>query len=194
MEVIRVKAPISRDRLLNASLDLIRRNGLSATSVADLCAAAGVTKGAFFHHFATKDDLAIAAAEHWTCTTDAAFDVAAYRNHADPLDRVLGYLAQRRQWLDGPLPEVTCLVGTMVQEAYATAPNIRDAACASILGHADDVARDIEAARALHAPDAAWNAGDLSLHIQAVLQGSFILAKATNDIAVAQRSIEYLTD
>jgi TetR/AcrR family transcriptional repressor of nem operon len=182
----------TRTRLLDAAMALIRRDGLSATSVADLCAAAGVTKGAFFHHFATKEDLAVAAAEHWNSTTGALFDAAPYRRHADPLDRVLGYVAQRREWLAGPLPEVTCLAGTMVQEAYVTAPAIRDAARDSILGHAATVTRDIEAARALHAPDAPWDAQGLSLHIQAVLQGAFILAKATGDTAVAQGSLDHL--
>ncbi|MBU2359311.1 MAG: TetR/AcrR family transcriptional regulator [Alphaproteobacteria bacterium] len=110
----------ARDRILDASLVLIRRDGFAATSVAALCAAASVSKGAFFHHFDSKDDLAIAAAKYWSRTTGALFDAADYRLHADPFDRVIGYVALRRALLDGPLPEVTCLVGTMVQEAYVS--------------------------------------------------------------------------
>ncbi len=90
------------------------------------------------------------------------------------------------------MPEVTCLAGTMVQEAYVSAPAVRDAARASILGHAARVTRDIEAARALHAPDAPWDAQGVSLHVQAVLQGAFILAKATGDVDVAQASLDHL--
>ena len=182
----------ARDRLLDASLVLIRRDGLAATSVADLCAGAEVTKGAFFHYFATKEDLAVAAVGHWTRTTNALFNAAEYRSLADPLDRVLGYLSQRRDWLEGPLPNVTCLVGTMVQEAYVTSPAVRDAARDSILGHAQDVARDIESAQAKHAPEATWDALGLSLHMQGVIQGAFILAKATGNLAVARQSIDHL--
>ncbi|MBU2360370.1 MAG: hypothetical protein KKB02_15825 [Alphaproteobacteria bacterium] len=54
------------------------------------------------------------------------------------------------------------------------------------------MAHDIAAARDRYAPDADWDALDLSLHIQAVIQGAFILAKATDDVAVAQRSIDHL--
>jgi TetR/AcrR family transcriptional regulator, transcriptional repressor for nem operon len=43
---------------MEAAFTLVRRKGLSATSVDDICAAAGVSKGAFFHHFKSKDALA----------------------------------------------------------------------------------------------------------------------------------------
>jgi AcrR family transcriptional regulator len=52
----------ARQKLLDATLALIRKKGYSSTSVDELCAQAGVTKGAFFHHFKSKDALAIAAA------------------------------------------------------------------------------------------------------------------------------------
>ena len=63
----------ARARLLDAAVQVIRTKGLSATSVDDLCAAAGVTKGAFFHHFESKQALAVAAAEYWSLTTGALF-------------------------------------------------------------------------------------------------------------------------
>jgi TetR/AcrR family transcriptional repressor of nem operon len=48
----------ARDRLLDASLRLVRERGYNATSVDEFCQAAGVTKGAFFHHFRSKEELA----------------------------------------------------------------------------------------------------------------------------------------
>ena len=53
----------ARIRLLEAARDVIRAKGFAATSVDDLCRAADVTKGAFFHHFGSKDALGVAAAE-----------------------------------------------------------------------------------------------------------------------------------
>jgi TetR/AcrR family transcriptional repressor of nem operon len=85
--------PGARPKLLAAALSVIRTKGYSATSVDELCAAAGVTKGAFFHHFKSKDELGVAAADHWTETTGARFAAAPYHDHATPLDRILGYLA-----------------------------------------------------------------------------------------------------
>ncbi|MCB1630132.1 MAG: TetR/AcrR family transcriptional regulator, partial [Xanthomonadales bacterium] len=134
---------VARTRLLDAAVAVIREKGYSATTVDDLCRAAGVTKGAFFHHFKTKDDLAVAAAEYWSEMTGALFASAPYHDHADPLDRVLAYVDFRKAILQGGVPEFTCLVGTMVQEAYETQPAIRDACDASISGHAATVAKDI---------------------------------------------------
>lgn len=182
----------ARAKILNAALTVIRTQGYSATTVDDLCEAAGVTKGAFFHHFKSKEDLAVAAAAHWSAITNQFFDQAPYRNHADPLDRVLGYIDFRREILQGALPEFTCLVGTMVQETYDSSPSIREACKNSIFGHASDVAKDIEEAKKLYAPGATWSSEGLALHTQAVIQGSFILAKAGNNSEIAAESITHL--
>jgi TetR/AcrR family transcriptional repressor of nem operon len=186
------KPESAKTRILDAALEVIRAKGYAATTVDDLCAKAGVTKGAFFHHFASKEDLAITAAQHWSETTDAIFAAAPYHRHTDPADRVLGYIDFRKKLLHGPISAITCLVGTMVQETHASNPAIRDACQRSIFGHAAVVQNDIEQARTLHAPGAAWNAQGLALHLQAVIQGAYILAKSDQDIGVATESLDHL--
>jgi len=141
-----VARPSAKTKLLDAALSLLREKGFSATTVDDLCARAGVTKGAFFHHFKSKQELGVAAADHWSAVTGALFEQAPYHDHEDALDRVLGYIELRRALLEGDIPEFTCVVGTMVQEAFAQHPEIRDACAASIFGHAGTLVADIEAA------------------------------------------------
>lgn len=184
--------PDARSRLLDAALSVIRTKGYSATTVDGLCAAAGVTKGAFFHHFKNKDALGVAAAEHWSETTGVLFSEAPYHDHADPLDRVLGYVAFRKALLQGGVPEFTCLVGTMVQETYETAPAIRDACDRSISGHAATLEADIEEAVRIRGMSPEWTATSLALHTQAVLQGAFILAKAKGGPEIAADSVDHL--
>lgn len=187
------KATNARTRLLEAAFAVIREKGYAATSVDDLCAAAGVTKGAFFHHFASKEQLAVAAARHWSEVTGELFASAPYHGHSDPLDRVLGYLAFRREIVAGrSVPEFTCLVGTMVQEAYASHPAIRSACDASISGHAAKLVADIAEAKLDCGIDGDWSAESLALHTQAVLQGAFILAKAKGGPEIATASIDHL--
>jgi TetR/AcrR family transcriptional regulator, transcriptional repressor for nem operon len=186
------KAQAAKEKLLNAALALIREKGFSATTVDDLCARAGVTKGAFFHYFKSKDELGVAAAEHWSAVTGALFERAPYHDPADPLDRVLAYIEFRRGLLRGEIPEFTCVVGTMVQETYGQHPEIRDACAASIFGHAGTLTDDVAAAMAQHGISAGWTAESLAAHTQAVLQGAFILAKAKNDVGVAIESVDHL--
>src|SRR6266511_107719 len=54
-----VEHPVVRTRLLEAARQLMLRDGFPATGVAEICAAAGVTKGSFFHYFAGVDEFAV---------------------------------------------------------------------------------------------------------------------------------------
>ena len=76
-------------------------SGYEATSVDDLCRAAGVTKGAFFHHFKSKEELAVAAAAHWSAVTGALFAAAPYHAYEDPLDQLIAYIDFRAALLEG---------------------------------------------------------------------------------------------
>jgi TetR/AcrR family transcriptional regulator, transcriptional repressor for nem operon len=182
----------ARTHLLEAAISVIRAKGYAATTVDDLCSAAGFTKGAFFHHFKTKEDLGVAAAQHWSKVTGELFAAAPYHRHADPLERVLGYLEFRKNLLTGEVAEFTCLVGTMVQETFESNPTIRAACDASISGHAQKLETDIAEAMRQRGLGEQWTAKSLALHTQAVLQGAFILAKAKRDAKIAAASIDHL--
>lgn len=182
----------AKARLLDAALTVIRTKGYNAATVDDICRAAGVSKGSFFHYFRDKEALAIAAAEHFSARATALFAAAEYRDNADPRERVLHYADLRTAMLSGGLADFTCLLGTMVQETYATHPAIREACDRHIRVHADAVAHDLEAAKRAYAPDAPWTAESMALFTQAVVQGAFILAKAHDDPAVAADCIVHL--
>jgi TetR/AcrR family transcriptional repressor of nem operon len=177
---------------LEAARELIRARGFAATSIDDLCRAAQVTKGAFFHHFGSKEALGVAAAEFWSETTGALFAAAPYHAPTNALDRVLAYVAFRRAIIAGTTAEFTCLAGTLIQEVYDTSHAIREACGRAIFGHAETLVADIEAARQEHGITGQWTAASLARHTQAVLQGAFILAKAGNDAELARESVDHL--
>jgi len=186
-------------KLLNAALALFRERGYTDTTVDDLCRAAGVTKGTFFHYFSSKEALALAAIQHWNDVTGALFAGAPYHAVGDPRERLLAYLDFRAQLVRGEAPEFTCLLGTLVQETFATHPNLREACGDGIEAHARTLEPTIEAAKARYAPDAEWSAANLARHTQAVLQGAFVLAKAMNnpqivldEVAHLRRYVEHL--
>ncbi len=182
----------SKTRLLNAALHVIRAKGYAATTVEDICHKAGVTKGSFFHHFRSKDELALAAASYWGSMTDGFFAAAPYRRLQDPLDRLLGYVDFRASILNGELPDYTCLLGTLVQETYATHSEIRAACERGLSSHIAELTRDIAAAKKLYAPKARWSPESVGYFIQTVLQGSFIFAKAQQSPAVVRENLNHL--
>lgn len=185
---------VSRTKFLDAAMLVFRTKGYTATRVEDICAAAGLTKGSFFHHFDSKEALAIAAARHWSSVTDAVFEAAPYRSVASARERLLGYIDQRQAMLSGQLASITCLAGTLIQETYETVPAVREAFSRSIRHHLEHVAALVAEAKAECAPGADWSPMDVAEHTQAVLQGAFVMAKAEQDIAIAARSLEFLKD
>jgi TetR/AcrR family transcriptional regulator, transcriptional repressor for nem operon len=182
----------ARIALLDAAPALMRQNGWAATSVEQLCRVAGVTKGAFFHYFESKEALGVAAAQRWTEVTTPQFANAPYHRHTDPLDRILGYLDFRRAIVHGPLEAFTCFAGTTVQETFAVSEPIRIACGASISGHASTLEADFDEALRKYPAAEPVTARCLALCTQTVLQGGFVVAKAQGDAGPLPDGIAHL--
>lgn len=179
----------ARTKLLEAAIKLVRRGGFAGTSVDQLCSEAGVTKGAFFHHFASKEALGVAVADYWSSSTGAFFAAAPYHHYATAIDRVLGYIDFRAALISGPAESFSCVAGTMLQEAFLSSEAIRAACEASILGNAASLEADLaEAIR--DAGVSGTSPASLARHVQTVLQGAFILAKARGEAAAATMALE----
>ncbi|NGO55052.1 TetR/AcrR family transcriptional regulator [Allomesorhizobium camelthorni] len=181
-----------KTRFLNATIKVVRIKGYAATRIEDVCAEAGLSKGSFFHHFKSKEDLALAASAHWDARAADIFARAPFHDEADPRDRLIAYVDFRKAILTGDLPDFTCFAGTIVQEAYRTHPDI-SAACARSLGAGvRSLEADIRAAMDKYGVRADWTPESLALHMEAVVQGGFILAKARGGAKAAAESLDHL--
>ncbi len=182
----------SKSQFLDATIKLVRIKGYTAARIEDICAEAGLTKGSFFHHFRGKEDLALAAVAHWDARAAAMFAEAPFRDKADPLDRLLVYVDFRKAALKGDLSDFTCFAGTIVQEAYRTHPEISAACAGSIDSGLRSLEADIRAAIDKYGVPGDWTSESLALHMEAVVQGGFILAKAKGGAAAAAESLNHL--
>src|SRR2546425_929238 len=84
----KVEAAVTREQLLDAAERVFRDRGVAKTSLAEVAAAAGVTRGAVYWHFRDKADLFDAMCERATLPLDAMLVEAGGRTHDDPLGAV----------------------------------------------------------------------------------------------------------
>jgi TetR/AcrR family transcriptional repressor of nem operon len=172
--------PVTKQQILDAAQELMLAKGYTATSVDEICAAAGLTKGSFFHYFEGKEHLGRLVAERFYASWQQLSQAASFRRKKDPLERVFGQVdffiaaSHRPEWKG-------CLLGTFVQELAQTHPQIRWVCAACLENLVDGVRQDLEEAKARYAPRARWNARSVARHLIAVAQGANILAKAKQD-------------
>ncbi len=185
------RANATREKILLTAMNVIRKQGYAATRIDDVCAEAGITKGAFFHHFPSKEAMAVACADHFGDFADQIFASAPYQKIDDPVQKLLGYIAFRKQILVGEVSDYTCLLGTLVQEIHMSHPALRDACMKNMWAHAGTV-EEIAAAAIRSSGLTHLEAKSIAFHTQAVLQGAFILAKASQDASVASSCLDHL--
>jgi len=181
----------TKAKLLDAGVKLMRTNGYNATTVDDICAEAGVTKGGFFHYFKSKEEIAKAAVERFGYGKGQELHDAPFRQLTDPLDRVYGRLDFIKESVGG-LSRATrgCLIGLFAQELAFTHPELRSACNDMFVRITTDFTKDLTAAKALYAPEASFEPARLAWLFLSVFQGSSLLAKSAGSNEVLMENIE----
>jgi AcrR family transcriptional regulator len=86
----------TRQHILRTAERLFATGGYDATGVAEICRAAGASKGAFYHHFSSKHDLFLELLDSWLAALDAGFASAVQQTADVPtaLERMAELVAQ----------------------------------------------------------------------------------------------------
>jgi TetR/AcrR family transcriptional regulator, transcriptional repressor for nem operon len=179
----------ARDSLIAVGTDLMRHSGYSDTSVGEICTAAGVTKGAFFHHFPSKESLAKECLGHWREHMATAHRHAAYQSIEDPVQKVLAAVDYMIEMTADPKVEQSCLAGTTLQEVAATNPVLREAAHECLVKGQQYFQSLLDAASRERGVN--LDTASLAEHWMSTVQGSLLLAKGSRDSAVIQRNLTH---
>lgn len=99
-------ATVRRDEILNVAQRLFARQGYDATSVNQIIAEVGVSKGAFYHHFASKEDLVEALACSYARKTAALADEIINDPTLDAFSRLTGFMGTMRRHKVGSAAEL----------------------------------------------------------------------------------------
>lgn len=180
----------TRRKLVGATRDLVLVRGFTGTGVDQICERAGVTKGAFFHHFKSKDDIGRAVLADWAAMGMGLYAAAVAEPARDPLDHLHRFIDIMIGFLRNAESPVTCVVGIMSQELALAHPGLR-AVCSEFLGDWTDFARRLlEEARAARPPRVEFDAEEVAWFLNCLWQGSMLVAKTRQDPQIAIRNLE----
>lgn len=175
---------VNREHLLSVAERLVIDNGFSATSVNDVIAAAGSSKGAFFHHFASKGALAEALVQRY-----AAADLEHLRRALDavtgiedPVARVdafLGYFVDEAELLMSAQSYCLYVAALTERELIQTGTSapIREA----VLGWRDALTELLRAALPVTGKATELDCEAWADHVFVTFEGAFILCRAMED-------------
>lgn len=186
----------TRERILDAAQALILDHGYGATTVDAVVARAGITKGAFFHHFSTKSDLARSLVDRY-----AAMDRDHLAHHlerarklaSDPLQQVLLLIAFYEEdfdALEGPFPG--CLFASYIYENKLFDEQTLAVVKVTTLMWREEMKKLLEAVVAVHPPKVPVDVESLADLFYALTEGSFIMTKTLADKTLLSRHAKHL--
>lgn len=164
--------------------------GFSATTVEEICKAAKLTKGSFFHYFKSKEGLGKELLERFCAATRVRLQ-ALCPEDPDPLKRAYGAIETAIALSRECDSSQGCLLGTFAQELSDTHPQMRALCAKAFTRWVKALKRDLDAAKARYAPRAAFETKSLAEHFIAILEGSKILARTQQDGKVVERNLRH---
>jgi len=165
--------------------------GFVATTVDEICEAAGLTKGSFFHYFESKEALGQAVLDRFVASRYQSIQAAPFSKNSDPLQRVYGYLDFVIKMSQEPSVRKGCLLGSFAQDLSETHPDIRKSCARHFTGWAELLKQDLDKAKAKYAPKARFDTSSLAEHFIAVFEGSIILAKSKRDPELFEKNLRH---
>jgi TetR/AcrR family transcriptional repressor of nem operon len=181
----------AKEKLLEAATQLMLIKGFPATSLEEICDSAGLTKGSFFHYFESKEHLGKSVLDRYVSFMQQKIQGAPFSQKKDPLQRVYGYMDFVMELSKNPNFQNQCLLGTFSQELSNTHPQIRQLCSQYFRQWADTLKKDLDEAKKKHSPKKAFNARGLAEHFIAILEGSFILGRATQDPLMVEKNLKH---
>jgi TetR/AcrR family transcriptional repressor of nem operon len=190
MRTAQVQSP-TKEKLLDAAQQLMLVKGFPATTVDEICATAGFTKGSFFHYFESKEQLGKEVLDRFYFFLQQTVQQGSFRKKSDPLQRVYGYVDRFIEMSTNPEMPSGCLLGHFTQELSETHPEIRSLCAQCFAEWAALLKQDLDEAKAKHAPKANFDTQSLAEYFIAVMQGSRILATAKQDAGVFEQNLQH---
>lgn len=186
----------TRERILDATERLVLRQGFAATTVDAVASEAGVAKGAFFHHFASKAELARALVRRYADGDRAhleQFLAKAERLSRDPLQQLLvfvGLFEEAAAELSGEIPG--CLFASFCYERQLVDEETRELISGSFRRWREVLHSRLEVIAARHPARLPVDLESLADVMLTAFEGAFVVSRAVGDPGVVARQLRHV--
>jgi TetR/AcrR family transcriptional repressor of nem operon len=180
MRVSRIQAAENRETVINVASRLFRERGFDGIGLKDLMKGAGLTQGAFYKQFASKEDLAVQASRRALESAFSRWSAAAEANPEDPLGAVLAFylsMEHRKEKRDG------CPIVALGSDAARQSSDVKASFEAGIKAHLEVLGRWVGEA------DGEEPSGK-AMAILSTMVGAVVLSRAVNDPALARSFLD----
>ena len=168
----------TRQELISSAQELMLARGYSATGIMDICKHAGVSKGAFYHSFDSKEHLAVVALNDYYRVGISAL-MAIDVSHAEPADRLIAFVDAVAEQA-AILWERGCLIGGLATEMSTVSETLQQqvsAVFAEMAGLLAVLAKPFVA----RLEDESITAEEIGEHFLVTVEGSVVLSRAHLD-------------
>lgn len=183
--------PEKKRKLIEATVRRMLVQGFAATSVDEICADAGVTKGSFFYYFASKEDICRAAMDTWAGWWVGILQAVNFNQIADPLDRIERLFVVMEETYLNPNAGAGCLIGTVAQEVASSNRNLGDCCEEHLNGWAEIVRQMLAEAKLAHPPKTEFDPASVAGMMLSLAQGSLLIAKTRQDRQIIRDNLQH---
>jgi TetR/AcrR family transcriptional repressor of nem operon len=177
----------NRERILDVAQRLVLERGFAATSVDAVISEASASKGGFFHHFRSKNELGLALLERYAAADKRLleeFMAAAEGETDDPAEQLVAFVRRFEHVAADLTPtQPGCLFVSFIYESQLAGDGTRDLIAGSIRDWRERLLEKLQAAARLHPPATAVDLDSLADHVFTVFEGGFILNRALDEPA-----------
>ncbi|MFG3597149.1 TetR/AcrR family transcriptional regulator [Bradyrhizobium sp. RDI18] len=180
MRVSRIQAAENRETVINVASRLFRERGFDGIGLKDLMKGAGLTQGAFYKQFASKEDLAVEASRRALESASRRWSDAAAENPDDPLGAVIAFYLSadhREEKMDG------CPIVALGSDAARQGADVKAAFEAGIKAHLEVLGRFI-------AETDGEESKRKAMAILTTMVGAVTLSRVVNDPDLAQAFLD----
>lgn len=186
-----IQAEVTREKILQAAAEEIYRVGFQAASIGDILKKLGISKGALYHHFASKQELGYAVLDDVLCgKAGAAWDAAL--NHEDPIVGLCDMLECMAGQLEGQRLHCGCPINNLAQEMSPVDEGFRARLEKIYASWHRRIQNALAGAQQRGLMRADVDASEAAYFIIAAMQGAMGLAKNAQDCAIFRASVKGL--